>query len=140
MNSKVLLRIAAGLILIHLLGHSVGHAGWDAPEDPKMQEVVTVMKSYKGEFMGATQSMADYYNGYSLMLFVLYGMTIFLLWFLSGFVREQPVIAGSLLYTIGTSYLLFGVIEFVYFFPFAGSISFLAGVLTLIAVAVARKL
>ena len=139
MKSKVLLRIAAGLILIHLLGHSVGHSGWETPEDPRMQEVVTVMKSYQGEFMGATQSMADYYNGYSLMMFVLYGMTIFILWFVSGFVREQPTIAGNILYTVGTSYLIFGIIEFVYFFPFAGSISFLAGVLTLIAVAIARK-
>ena len=139
MKSKVLLRIAAGLIFIHLLGHGVGHSGWDTPADPKMQEVVTVMKSHKSEFMGATQSMADYYNGYSLILFVVYSMSIFLLWFVSGFVREQPTIAGNILYTIGTAYLIFGVIEFVYFFPFAAAMSFFAGVLTLVAVAVARK-
>jgi hypothetical protein len=139
MKSKLLLRVAAILILIHLLGHSVGHSGWDRPKDPKMQEVVTVMKSYKGEFMGATQSMADYYNGYSLMMFVLYGMSIILLWLLSRIVKEHPVITGNILYTVGTAYLIFGVIEFVYFFPFAGAMSFFAGVLTLVAVAVARK-
>ena len=139
MKPKLLLRIAAVLILIHLLGHGVGHSAWDKPQDSKMQEVVTVMKSYKGEFMGATQSMADYYNGYSLMMFVLYGMSIILLWLLSRIVKEQPAIVGNILYTIGTSYLIFGVIEFVYFFPFAAAMSFFAGVLTLVAVAIARK-
>ena len=53
MKAKVLLKIAAGLILIHLLGHGVGHNDWDKPRDPKMMDVVTAMKSHEGEFMGS---------------------------------------------------------------------------------------
>ena len=49
MKAKVLLKIAAGLILIHLIGHAVGHTAWDKPADPKMMEVVTAMKNYEGE-------------------------------------------------------------------------------------------
>ena len=59
MKAKVLLKIAAGLILIHLIGHAVGHTAWDKPADPKMMEVVTAMKNYEGEFMGEVHSMAD---------------------------------------------------------------------------------
>ena len=139
MKAKLLLRIAAGLILVHLLGHTVGHLTWDSPEDPTMKEVVTSMKSHKADFMGATKSMADYYNGYSLMIFGLFGMTILLLWFISGFVNDQRQIANRLLLPIGVVYLFFGITEYIYFFPFAASMSFLAGLLTILAATAARK-
>lgn len=80
MNTKNSIRVSIGLIAIHLFGHTMGHLGWDKPEDAKMQEVVSVMKSHSADFMGATRSMGDYYNGYSLILFVVFGLSIWLLW------------------------------------------------------------
>jgi hypothetical protein len=139
MKAKVLLRIAAALILIHLIGHSVGHATWDKPEDPKMLDVVTAMKSYESEFMGSVKSMADYYNGYSLLIFGVYAMSLALLWVTSGFVHEQTAIAKKILYPLGLTLLFFGVVEFMFFFPFAACMSFLAGVLTISSVVVLKK-
>jgi len=139
MKAKVLLKIAAGLILIHLFGHGVGHKDWDKPTDPKMMDVVTVMKSHQSEFMGAVHSMADYYKGYSILIFGLYGMSISLLWFTSGFVQEHPAIANGILYPIGIAYLFFGIVEFIYFFPFAAIISFLAGVLTIVSIVIEKR-
>ena len=139
MKAKILLRIAAALILVHLLGHGVGHSAWDKPEDPKMQEVVSAMKGYSAEFMGATKSMADYYNGYSLIIFGLYAMTILILWFASGFINEHRTIAAKILYPVAIAYLAFGVIEYISFFPFAASMSFFAGLLTLLSITVAKK-
>jgi len=139
MKAKVFLRIAAALILIHLLGHGIGHKDWDKPTDPKMMDVVTTMKSYEGEFMGAVHSMADYYNGYSIIIFGLYGLSISLLWLASGFVQEHPTIAIKILYPIGIAYLFFGVVEFIYFFPFAASMSFLAGVFTILSLVMAKR-
>ena len=139
MKAKLSLKIAAGFILLKVIGHTFGHFIWDKPDDPKMMEVVTTMKGYKAEFMGATQSMADYYNGYSLMILCLYSMTIFILWFASGFISEQRTIANKILYPFGIAYLIFGVLEFLYFFPFAASLSFLAGVLILLSVAVSKR-
>lgn len=139
MKAKILLRIAAALIVVHLLGHSIGHSEWDTPDDPRMQEVVAVMKSYSAEFMGATKSMADYYNGYSLIIFGLYGMTILILWFASGFINEHRMIADKILAPIAVAYLAFGVIEYVSFFPFAAMMSFLAGLLTLLSITVIKK-
>lgn len=128
MKSKILLRIACVLILVHLLGHTMGHLQWDKPKDPKMKEVVDVMKGYSSEFMGATKSMASYFEGYSVILFFVFGMTIMILWSVSGFIETNRPIAIKILYPIAITYLAFGVVEYLYFFLFAASISFLAGV------------
>jgi hypothetical protein len=134
MKAKWFLRIAAVLIFIHLLGHSMGHAGWDKPKDPRMQEVVNAMKSYEGQFMGASQSMADYFNGYSLILFLVLVMSAAQLWIASGVIDSNREITKKLLYPLAVAYFGFSIVEFVYFFPFAAGISFLAGLSTLLAV------
>lgn len=135
MSSKLLLRIAALLIVVHMLGHVMGHLTWDEPEDPKMEEVVTAMKGYSAEFMGAQKSMADYYEGYSLMIFGIFGMAVALLWMASGIVISDRAIARKMMLPVGIAFLFFGVIEFMYFFPFAAGTSFLAGLLVVVAVA-----
>ena len=127
------------MVLVHLLGHGLGHASWDKPEDVKMQEVINLMKGYKSTFMGATKSMADYYNGYSLILFLVYTMTIAILWFASGFIEHQKSIAVKILYPIAITYLAFAGIEYLYFFPFAASVSFLAGLLTLLSITIVKN-
>lgn len=128
MKSKNLLRIACVLILVHLLGHSMGHLQWDKPKDPKMKEVVDAMKGYSTEFMGASKSMANYFEGYSIILFFVFGMTIMILWSVSSFIESNKPIAIKILYPIAITYIAFGVVEYLYFFLFAASISFLAGV------------
>jgi hypothetical protein len=138
MKSKILLRIACFLILVHLLGHSLGHLQWDKPKDPKMKEVVDLMKSYSSEFMGATKSMANYYEGYSLIMFFVFAMTILILWSVSSFVDTHKDIAVKILYPIAITYLAFGVIEYFYFFVFAASISFLAGVCVFLGINAAK--
>lgn len=132
MSAKPGIRISAILILIHLLGHTGGHIGWDDPTVP-LGDVVKTMKSHSAEFMGATKSMADYFQGYSLIMFGLFGMTIALLWILSVAVESNTKLVKQLLFPIGITYLLFGAIEYMYFFPFAAIISFLAGVFALYA-------
>jgi len=134
MTSKIFLRIAALMILVHLLGHAVGHFTWDKPEDQQMQGVVDTMLGYRANFMGATRSMGDYFNGYSLMMFFIYGMTISLLWSVSQFAESERSVTSRILYPIGIAYVAFGVIEFYYFFPFAAIMSLGAGILILLAV------
>lgn len=134
MSAKLLIRISAFLVFIHLLGHSLGHLNWDKPKDQGMIEVIDVMKNYSAAFMGSTKSMADYYNGYSLILFGLFGLSIALLWILSNDTIKNPKMVRQLLYPIGLVYLFFGVIEFLYFFPFAASISTLVGISSLLSI------
>src|SRR5688500_18698435 len=134
MNPKIWLRIACLFILIHLLGHAVGHTLWDNPEDPNMKEAVATMLGYEGEFMGATRSMGDYYNGYSLILFFVYAMSISIIWVVSGFTESHKAGARKILFPIAITYVAFGVIEFSYFFPFAAAMSLGAGILIFLAI------
>jgi heme A synthase len=134
MKPKIWLRIACLFILIHLIGHAVGHATWDNPEDPKMKEVVDAMVGHEGEFMGATRSMGDYYNGYSLILFFVYAMSIAIVWVVSSLPESHKISARKILFPVAFAYLAFGVIEFSYFFPFAAAMSLGAGVLILLGV------
>jgi hypothetical protein len=112
----------------------MGHLQWDKPKDPKMKEVVDIMKGYSTQFMGATKSMANYYEGYSLIMFFVFAMTILILWSTSSFVDTHKDIAVKILYPIAITYLAFGVIEYFYFFIFAASISFLAGVFVFLGI------
>lgn len=139
MKPKLLLRIASALILVHLLGHGVGHSTWTRPEDPKMREVVAAMLGYEAEFMGAMKSMGDYFNGYSLMMFFVFGMSIRLLWLASGTAHDQKRITRKMLLPIGIAYAAFGVIEFLHFFPFAAGMSLAAGLLTLYSAFLLRE-
>ena len=139
MKSKLLLRIAAAFILIHLLGHTMGHLSWDKSEDPKQQEIINNMKSYKTDFMGAVKSIGDYYNGYSLILFFVYGMTIWILIVASANINEQRALISKLLLPVAITYMSFGVIEYISFFPFAASMSFLAGLCVMLAITIIKK-
>lgn len=134
MTAKVSLRGACFLILVHLIGHGVGHWMWDKPEDPQMRNVVAAMTGHKSAFMGAERSMGDYYNGYSLILFFVYAMSISILWQCSRYGEVYSGFAKSVLYPLGFTFVAFSVIEFMYFFPFAGFISLGAALLMLFSI------
>lgn len=132
-TSKLFTRLSAIFIFIHLLGHTGGHMGWDDETGP-LYHVVKVMKSNSAEFMGATKTMADYFNGYSIMLFGVFGMSILILWNVSNHLQTNKQLAKPILVSMGIAYLFFGIVEYIYFFPFAAFISFFAGLFALLAV------
>ena len=125
---KLLLRIACGLIFIHLAGHFIGHTSWKRPADLKMQEVVNVMVENKANYMGAVRSLADFYHGYSILLFFVYGLSIWALWILSSGIHKDSQLTRRLIVPFGITYLAFGAMEFWLFFPFAAIISTLVGI------------
>ena len=132
MSTSLLLRIAAILILVHFAGHTGGHLGWDEPADPQLKEVVLSMKEHTAEFMGASRSMADYFEGYSLIMFVVFAMNIVLLFILANAGKNKTT--KALLWPLGLGWIAIAVIEYAQFFPFAALISGLAGLLILAAV------
>lgn len=132
MSTKILLRIAAIVILLHSLGHTMGALGWQDPNGKIPNEVVRKMQEVPFSFMGKDGStMADFYSGasYCGTLFLL--LVASLLWTLSGR-KDKPTI--NLLWMIATAIVLLGIIEIVYFFPFA--VSFCAVAATLVFVAI----
>ncbi|MFZ1582698.1 MAG: hypothetical protein WAT26_16240 [Saprospiraceae bacterium] len=132
MKAKYYFRLSAILVLIHLLGHTMGHLGWDKPEDPKMKDVVDTMKNNSSEFMGATHSMADYFNGYSIILIGLLAMSIVLFWILSNHTETNQKLVNLIALILGLGFIFFGTVEYIFFFPFAAIISLIAGISALI--------
>ncbi len=133
MKAKIWIRLAFACIVIHFLGHTLGHLSWkEANGDTTKQEVIRQMTDYKFEFMGSSRSFGDYYEGYSLILLVMYLILLSLLWTISSVAAEQKTLSKKLLLPIGIGLLAYGVLEFMYFFPFAASMSTAAGVFTLL--------
>jgi hypothetical protein len=132
-TTVILIRIACCCILIHLLGHTAGHFSWRTPENKSIQQVVNTMTAHSAPFMGTERSLADFYDGYSLLLLVFFALTIWLLWIISNRIKTQLSLK-TLLWPFAIGYLGIAVIEFVRFFPFAAVMSLVTGIFLLLAV------
>ncbi|MBX2923515.1 MAG: hypothetical protein KF746_15040 [Chitinophagaceae bacterium] len=133
MKTKLLLRIAAGLIAFHLIGHSFGHGAWRQAAEPAKQEVIRQMTENKFPFMGAVHSMGDYYEGYGWACSITFIFFMLILWFVSGSLAENKSLIQKILTTLAVCLFVWSIDEFLFFFPFAGCITLLAAVLTFIA-------
>ncbi len=127
---KILLRIAAALMLIHGLGHTIGHSGWKYSTDPVQQGVIHQMTGPKFPFMGVTRSMGEYFDGYGYACTI--GLLIFVLalWFTSGELSTSPGLAKKMMLTMAVCLLGWFIDEIIFFFPFAAGTSLLAAACT----------
>lgn len=130
MTPKILLRIAAAIILVHNIPHTVGHLGWKNSPDEVNRRVIDAMTSNQFEFMGRTTSYANFYDGYGFggTLTMLLVMT--LLWFLSGHLSQD---SRRLSLVIGVFLVAWAIMEYIYFFPLAAGFTIVAAVVTLVA-------
>ncbi len=133
MTSKLLIRISALLVLFHLAGHTLGHLNWKTSNNPIRKEVIKQMTDHAFVFMGAKRSMADYYQGYSLLMFVVYLMSAAILWLLANISDQHPNIVKKLILIIAASFIVMCFIEFFHFFTFAAGISFSVAITLLIS-------
>jgi hypothetical protein len=126
MTARLLLRITAILIFIHALLHTFGHSGWAKATDAAQQRVITEMTGPKFPFMGVMRSMGNYFDGYG------YATTVFLLlvavvsWIVSGELAGSPSLSKKIVFCLSQSLLAMGILEIIYFFPFAAGITLLA--------------
>jgi len=125
MKSKLLLRIAAILMLLHAAGHTLGALTWDKVPDAKMNALINGMKSEHFLFMGKSMTLASFYSGYGYSLIGVLLMITTVLWLLSA----EP--GKRIILVFGLFLLFFGITELIWFFPFAAAFSLLAGILTL---------
>ena len=133
MKTKLLLRIAAGLIVFHLIGHTFGHVTWRQATEPAKQEVIRQMTENKFPFMGAVRSMGDYYEGYGWtcsIAFIFFALT---LWFVAGSLTENKKLIQKILFLLSICLFVWCIDEFIFFFPFAACTTLLAAVLTFVA-------
>lgn len=120
MRPKLLLRIAAALMLLHTFGHTMGALNWKKAPNVKVASVIKGMEDETFSFMGRQASLASFYSGYGLiMIFVLLLITI-LLWQLS----RNPV--RNMIAVLGIFLVALALCEYIYFFPFAAIVSLIA--------------
>jgi hypothetical protein len=132
-DAKILLRLSALFIFIHLLGHCVGHLTWKDANDQIKAEVIRQMTTHRFEFMGAMRSIGDYFEGYSTIMIFVYLMMASILWLISGEALQQPRITKKVVFPIAIALTAFCIIECLYFFPFAATISGIAAILACLA-------
>lgn len=139
MKSKLTARIAAGLLLFHLAGHTIGHLGWKNAEEPAKQEVIRQMTDHRFGFMGAVRSMGDYFEGYGWACSIALLFFAITLWLISNHINGNKTLAKKLLLSLGFCLLAWSALEFIFFFAFAGGITLSAVGFIFWAVAGLRK-
>ena len=138
MKPKLLLRIAAVVMLLHTIGHSIGALTWKKAPDKAVADVIAGMENNRFAFVGKQVTLADFYSGFAIaLIFVLLLITV-VLWLAGGNVADRmtrrllPWLIGFL--------VCFSVIEWIYFFPMPSIMSMVAAILAAIAYGKSRRL
>jgi hypothetical protein len=132
MKSKVLLRIASIVMFLHDVGHTYGHLTWKQASDPIKQEVIKQMTENRFPFMGAIRSLGEYYEGYGYASTIAILFISILLWIFSSSLSLDKNLSKKILIIISAFLLAWGIVELLYFFPFAAAFSLTAMALTVI--------
>jgi hypothetical protein len=133
MKPKILLRIAAIIMLLHDIGHTMGALTWKQTTDSAKQEVINQMTEKKFPFMGAVRSMSEYYDGYGFASTLALLLIVILLWITSSVTSQTASLVRKILILLTIILLLWGIDELIFFFPFAAAFSLIAMLLTFIA-------
>jgi hypothetical protein len=126
MKPKLLLRIAAILILIHGILHTTGFSQWK--QDPARHEVTKQMTGKKIPFMGTSRNMGEYYDGFGYASSIALILIAVLLWIVSGELSSNPSLAKKVIIVISFSLLVWATDELIYFFPFAAGLTLVASI------------
>jgi len=131
MKVKLLLRIAAILMLLHAAGHTMGALSWKEAPNSAVAQVISGMQNNHFIFMGRSSSIAGFYEGYGISMILVLLFVSILLWLLSA-APVKPLLVVTGLFLTGLA-----VVEYIYFFPLPAALSLLAGLSTLVAVKIA---
>lgn len=128
MKPKILLRVAAVLMLLHTIGHSMGALTWTKAPNNRVAAIISGMQTEHFMFMGKSISLGGFFSGYGICLILVLAFVSVLLWLLS----INPVKSISI--ALGIFLIAFGVGEYIYFFPMPAIFSAVAGCCTLFSV------
>lgn len=130
-RSKLLLRIAAVFMLLHTAGHTMGALTWKEAPNEAVGKVISGMQAEPFDFMGRSVTLASFFDGYGMIMIPVLLLTSALLWLISGESGNRLAVGIATLLTVFL--LLMAVLEYIYFFPFAATITLLAGICALFA-------
>jgi hypothetical protein len=129
MNPRLLLRIAAGLLIFFAVGHTVGHLTRHNVTDPRARELQRLMIDNKFEMYGQMRSYDENYTGLSMdMIAALLAFGI-ILWEVAGHVDGNTELVRTILIAMTFAVSMFAISGFVYFFLVPGITCLLAALL-----------
>jgi hypothetical protein len=95
MNATLLYRIAAVLLILFALGHTLGFLSFKPPTAEGLA-VREAMNNVAFEFRGAKYTYGNFYKGFGLMITAYLVFSAFLSWHLGGLASAQPRSVGML--------------------------------------------
>jgi|SRR5580704_2812962 hypothetical protein len=122
MKPKLLLRVAAIFMFLHTIGHTIGALTWKDPPNPIVGQVIKDMEINHFEFMGRNTDLASFFGGYGYIMIVVLLFISLLLWELSIDFNRR------IIRFVGGTLIIIGLLEYIFFFPLAAALSFLAGI------------
>ena len=130
MKPKLLLRIAAAIIFLHALAHTMGVYTWKNTNSHVPQDLIKQMTEQKFAFMGTTATMAAFYDGFGYASTIAMLLIVAILWILGSAPKKNAALSVKILWPAAAFLFLLGIDEIIYFFPMAAIFSFLAFLLT----------
>ena len=130
-TSKILLRIAAVIMLLHATGHTLGVITWQNRDNTIPVDVIQKMEDTHFTFQGKDATLAVFFTGHGYAGTLLLLLITAILWILSTSVDKNSI---KILWVLGISIVLLGIVEMVYFFPLAVAFSFISAALVLLAI------
>src|ERR1700679_4126188 len=118
MKPKLLLRIAAILILIHAVLHTTGFNQWKKDPDPAKHKLIKLMTGQRYPLMGTSRNMGEYYDGFGYCCSIALLLIAVLLWIVSGGLSSNPSLAKKIIIVISFALVAWAIDEWIYFFPF----------------------
>jgi len=96
--------------------------------------VVHAMTDHRFPFMGAVHSFGDSFNGFGYIAEISLLLAAYLLWVCGSAVDSYPVISRKFSAALFIALFAQSLLEFIYFFPLAASMTLIAAVVTGVAV------
>lgn len=139
MKPKVLLRIAAFVILFYAFGHIMGHLTRKETNDPVGKGVITQMEQYKFDVNGSMRSWDDFYEALSLDSAIVLMVFVIIFWMLAGMVEKNQRVVYQLLWPILMCFVGFTITKFLYVFMIPTATSLTACIVIIAAMIKLRR-
>jgi hypothetical protein len=115
MSATLLYRIAAGLLLLFAVGHTLGFLGFK-PASAEGLAVRDAMNTVQFDFKGTSYTYGGFYNGFGLTVTAYLLFAAYLAWHLGGLAASQPQSIGALGWVFAAVQLACVVLSVAYFF------------------------
>jgi hypothetical protein len=116
MKPKLLIRIAAVLMFLHMVGHSFGVLGSRKAPNPTIGRILHDMNTNFFPFMGRSASLGIFFQGYGMVLIFDLLFTSLVLWWLAA--KTETELGQKLLFASCIYLSALSLMEVVYKFPF----------------------